>query len=390
MPRRRHRHATSPPAKDADIHVYDRRALRGGHTVEVLIDGDAAFPRMRDAIAQATAYVHFETYIFMDDLVGESFSQVLIEAAERGIEVRLLVDGFGVIDVPDDFFQIMRRGGVEVQIYRPLGRFRNVGKWTRRDHRKILVIDGTEAYVGGINISKDYISRTAGGGGWRDTHARVTGPAVADLDRIFANTWATVAGGDAPRILDQRQIRGHQRAAVAITEDPGNRTTIRRHYLHAMRQARESVYITNAYFVPDLGLRAGMRGAAKRGVDIRVLLPGSSDVVFAQMAGESTYDRLLRAGVKIYQWEPSHIHAKTLVVDGQFTSIGSYNLDYISLFNNLEVVLEVSDADLGAEMKAQFEADLKSSHEVTLLEWRSRPMWRRWVEWVAYRLRRWL
>ena len=373
----------------------DPLALQAGHRIRVLIDGVETFPAMLQAIAHARQYVHLETYILRADRTGRTFAAALSERAKAGVQVRLLYDGFGAFPLSSAYLADLRRAGVQTLEYRPLRRRRwTWKKWLRRDHRKILVVDGEYGFVGGINIADDYSPRGFGGKGWRDTHAVIQGPVVGDLEEMFRTTWHD-AGGEAypafPREGSESVAVAASELAMAVGTDlAGRRGVIRRHLVHAIRRARHYIYIANAYFVPDRGLRRALRRASRRGVDVKLILPAQSDVRSVQWAGERTYAGLLRDGVRVNLWLGSHMHAKTVAIDDVWATIGSYNLDYMSLFWNMEVVVEIVGENTPVRLRDQFAIDLENCEALDYKTWRHRSWWRRLRSWFFYRFRRFL
>lgn len=353
------------------------------------MDGGDGFAAMLDAIAEATRYVHLETYILEEDTMGRTFARLLIETSKRGVDVRLIYDGLGGYGLSADYRFALRDAGVQIAQYRPLSLRRR--RWSRRDHRKILVVDGRVGFVGGLNIADDYAPVDVGGAGWRDTHCRIEGPVVARLDQMFWNTWHRAKGtpyAAYPRPASA-EAPGGARAQAIGSDHWGRRMAIRRHYLHAIRTATDYIYIANAYFVPDPGIRRALIRAARRGVSVNVLTSEDSDLKTVQYASEGGFARFLRRGVHLHLYEKTNMHAKTAVIDGVWSVIGSYNLDYMSLMHNLEVVVEVVDRQVGAQMKAMYEADLAHCHELTLEVWRRRPWWRKLATWFFSKFRRW-
>jgi cardiolipin synthase A/B len=365
-----------------------------GNRLEPLIDGAEAFPAMLEAIDGATSYIHLETYILADDEVGRLFSRALSARARAGVSVRVLFDSFGSFRLPAEYVRQLKDAGVEVVEFRPLRKhwFSRLG--FRRNHRKVLVVDGAVGFTGGLNVSSDYASFTYESKGWRDTHVRVEGPLVSELEALFRASWQRSGGAPYPQqsvSRPQATVTADDtvRAAV-IASDGGHRSVIRRHYLHAFLAARKTIFIANAYFVPDRGLLRALKRAAGRGVRVAIIAPSESDVPLVQRASEHLFDSLLRHGVEIYLWPRTHMHAKTAVVDGIWSVIGSYNLDSVSLFQNHELVIESVSPHFGARMNEQFERDRGECERVSLAAWRRRPARRRLVEWITYRMRRWL
>jgi cardiolipin synthase len=364
-----------------------------GNRLELLIDGEQTFPAMLQAIDGAASYVHLETYILADDEVGRMFSRALCERARAGVRVRVLFDSLGSLRLPSDYVQRLTEAGVEVVEFRPVRKTWFSRHGYLRDHRKILVVDGRVGFTGGLNVSSDYASVGFESKGWRDTHIKVDGPVVSDLEALFRATWQRSGGATYPAYpprADQAASGENAGLAAVIASDGGHRSVIRRHYLQAILSARKTIFIANAYFIPDRGLLRALRRAARRGVRVAVIVPTESDVTLVQRATDYLFDRLLRNGIEIYRWPRTHMHAKTAVVDGIWSVVGSYNLDAVSLFQNHEVLIESVDPGFGASMEEQFEQDRRQCHRVSLAEWRRRPLGTRLVEWLAYRLRRWL
>lgn len=375
-------------------YVPKRARLRPNNRVLPLVGGREAFPAMLDAIRIARRHVHLETYILRDDGVGHDFQHALVERARAGVTVRLIYDGVGAFGLPARYVDELRAAGVEAHVYHPVAPWRARRGLNRRDHQKILVVDDEVAFCGGINIGDEYQPVEHGGGGWHDVHARVEGPAVADLARLFRRTWLVVGGTpfDEPRTpLPHRASALHTvRVEVISNTRLQTRSRMRHAYMHAIRRANESIYLMNAYFIPDRGLRRVFADATRRGVDVRVIVPSTSDVTAVYWASRHLYGRLLRDGVRIFEWPERMMHAKTGVIDGVWSTIGSYNLDKRSFVHNLEVGLVSIDRELGARMQEQFLRDLTICREVTLDEWRKRSRWNKMLEWCYYQLRYWL
>lgn len=359
------------------------------HRLEVLIDGAQAFPAMLEAIGRAKTRVWLESYIFESDVTGRRFINALCEQASAGLDVRLLVDAFGGMDLSEEDQLQLLTAGVKLAFF---GRFNNleIGRWLRRDHRKILVIDHELAFVGGINISDDYAPE---GKAWHDIQVSVRGNAVEHLATLFATTWTSQADAldpDSQLKLGPQEGSGTEWCMVLGSDHRGNRFVIRRHLLHALRQAKESIQIASAYFVPDRGILRALCRAAQRGVQVSLLMPAHSDVLSAQWAGEHSYGRLLKSGVRIYLWQGSHMHAKALVVDRQWCMLGSYNLDYVSLLMNLEVVLEIAGAQTPETLALQLSDDCERSEEIQSDSWQERAWYQKFRSRTAHRFRRWL
>ncbi|MDB4981480.1 MAG: phospholipase D/Transphosphatidylase, partial [Myxococcales bacterium] len=332
-------------------YIEDPDALVGGNAVRLQRNGREVFPAWLAAIEAARTRVSLEMYIFSDDKIGRRFADALVRAAARGAAVRLLYDFVGCRDTPAAFFRRLRGGGVHTIAYHRIRPWRP-RFWTlwRRNHRKTLVCDGRVAFVGGLNISDEWLDEAEGGGGWHDAAVQIEGPAVAEIERTFALTWnrrARRAARLLPEALVAAAPAGDVRLAVVANAELRERFTIRRTGIHAARNARRRVHLSNPYFVPDRGIVRSLEAAAARGIDVRLLVPRVSDAWLLDLAARAVFEPLLRAGVRIWR-STAFIHTKVLVVDDGFVSLGSYNLDHRSLHYNLELVVNVLDAPFNA------------------------------------------
>lgn len=354
----------------------DPSLLLPGHRVELLIDGTAAYPRMLDAIAAATRSVFLETYTFAGDATGRRFAEALIERAGAGVDVRVLYDAAGSRETPRDFFGEMRAGGVRVVEFHPLSGFWRGFRFRRRNHRKLLVVDGRSAILGGINVADAYARD------WRDTNVQIEGPVVADLAGMFLELW-----GRRETVAPAAAAVDGARVTATSSQRFRDRWRMSRQYRHAIRRARERVWIANAYFLPSGAFRRALRGARSRGVDVRVLVPSRVDFAPVLYAAQRLYLGTLRAGIRLFEWPGPMMHAKTAVVDGVWSAVGSYNIDHLSLLHNYELTAVVADAGFGRRMEEMFEADFARSREITPEAWRGRGWRRRLLErfWFQFR-----
>jgi cardiolipin synthase A/B len=374
-------------------YVEDRRELMGGHAVGLLRNGVETFPAWLDAIESARSRISLEMYIFSDDAIGRKFADALIGAARRGVEVRLLYDFVGCRDTPAEFFDRMRARGVHVIAYHRY-RFWRPRFWAllRRNHRKTLVCDGRVAFAGGLNIANDWVSLADGGGDWHDAVIQVEGPAVATIEGIFLRTWNRRAKKWArldPARLAPPQPAGSTPLVVISNTELRERFAIRRAALHAIHESQRRVYLANPYFVPDKGVLRALQAAARRGVDVRLLLPMESDSTVLDLAARAVFGPLLAAGVRIWQ-SRAVVHTKVLSVDDLFVSIGSYNFDHRSLAYNLEMVVNAIDAKTSNDVIAMLESDMAASEELTRDGFSRRPLLVRLLERIAYSFRKWL
>lgn len=363
--------------------------LSGGNSVRVITDGDDFFDSIISSIENARKSINLETYIFSSDAVGWLVAEKLAEKAEQGLEVNVIYDAFGSINASGMMFDMMRKSGVEIIEYHPFVPWRRYWNISLRDHRKILVIDGSMAFIGGINIGREYAGEKYEGGMWRDTHAVIEGPAVKDVQFFFMENWFRNGGA----IMNSRYHfpdlpdTGDLLLMILCTRARKKVRPVYESYISAIRNARHSIYITNAYFIPDGKIYRSLVKAAERGVDVRLLLPGKSDVQFAKYASRYLYKRFLKRGVRIFEYSGSILHAKTAVVDGVWSTIGSSNMDRRSFRRNLEVNSIVLDQGFGERMEAVFLEDLKRSGEITLQAFEKRSFMEFFLEWLCYRFR---
>jgi cardiolipin synthase A/B len=361
----------------------------GGNEVEVYFDGRSAFGAMCDAARAAREEILLESYIFKDDSTGRQFLGEMQAAADRGIRVRVLADAVGSYETHAGFWREMESHGIEVHLFHPL--FKSLWYQPFRDHRKILVVDREVAFTGGMNIGEEYGSwrrRPAPGETWRDTHVRVRGPAAWEMAVVFSEGWAHAEGAgfeidslpaaavEAPGVqvlvLDSRPKRGQAESAAVMAA--------------IAAAARHTLWITNAYFAPGRRAVEVLGEAAARGVDVRLLLPGKSDVPISRHAGHGYFGALLARGVRIFEYQPAVLHAKTLVADSLVSLVGSTNLDFRSFLFNAECDLLMLDPPTAGVLEAAFVSDLENSLEIDLAGWRRRP----WYKQLADRAARWL
>ncbi len=359
----------------------------GGNHLELLHDGATVFESMLAAIASAKETIHLETYILRADRTGQEFSKILQLKAKSGVRVRLIFDSIGAMDLDAVFINRLRNTGVQILEYHPIAPWRPRWSWGRRDHRKILVIDGKTAFTGGVNISDDHIPLSQGGGGWHDTHVRLEGPAAYELDRLFRAVWFRETGRWFASEGHPEYLRGKSLVWVAANQEFLHRYRIRAAYLNALRQAQREVLMANAYFLPDRRVRRALAAAARRGVSLRILVQGRSDIHSVWYAARYRYDYLLRHGVRLFEHAGSILHAKTACVDGVWSAVGSYNMDHRSLHHNLEVNLHILDKQFSQELAERLRADIEQARELTLSEWRQRPLTDKILEWFFYLFR---
>ena len=377
--------------------------LVGGNKVALLQDGPATYQAMFKAMRAARDHINLETYIFEDDEIGRRFAEMLIEQQARGVQVNVIYDSFGSIKTPRAFFDHLREAGIRVLEFGPVNplEIRKEYALTHRDHQKLMVVDGRVAFIGGINISAVYSSssfgrRSASGPSrepkgakdlpWRDTEVRIEGPVVRDFQKLFLDTWNRQ---NPKQPLPQRNYFPELKSAGpdlvrAIGSDADEAySPMYVTLVSAINNAETNIGITAAYFLPDPQLMDALTAAARRGVPVTLVLPSQSDFGLVFNAGRSRYEALLEAGVKIYERREALLHAKTMFVDGVWSTIGSTNIDPLSFLHNDEANAVVLGFDFAGQMQAMFERDIAQSKRVTLQEWRHRPIRDRVMEWAG-------
>jgi len=396
-----------------DTNIFDRHLaieqavsdspLLTGNRVRLLEDGPDTYRAMFTAILAARDHINMETYILEDDEVGRRFSAALIEKQHQGVQVNVIYDSVGTLGTPAEFFQRLRDSGIRTLEFNPVNPATAKAGWdvNQRDHRKLLIIDGQTVFLGGINISSVYSGGSSRGpskaslGGelpWRDTDLQIDGPVVAEFQKLFLATWAAQKGEPlAPRDFFPPQRSAGNEVVRAIGSSPDDAfSPIYVTLLSAINSAETEVWLTNAYFVPDPQLLAALKAAAARGVDVRIVVPGSTDSALVFHAGRSYYDELLQSGVKIFERGDALMHAKTAVIDGVWSTVGSTNLDWRSFLHNQEVNAVVLGTEFGDRMRAAFMRDLAQSEQITLEEWRNRSIGVRLKERLARLWEYWL
>ena len=381
-----------------------------GNRVVILENGPNTYEAMFSAIANARDSINMETYILEDDEVGKKLADALIAKQAQGVQVNLIHDAVGTLGTPKEYFQRLSDAGINVLTFNPVNPLAAKSGWTvnQRDHRKLLVVDGRSAVMGGINISSVYSSSVGGGSGggmsggsrggakeslpWRDTDLLIEGPVVAPLQKLFMETWQAQKGAALaqrdyfPKLLE----KGKEvvRAIGSAPDEPFSQIYVT--LISAINSAESEILLTNAYFVPDPQLMSALIGAVARGVDVKLIVPSTTDSALVFHAGRSHYEPLLRAGVKLYERREALLHAKTAVIDGVWATVGSTNLDWRSFLHNQELTAVILGADFGAKMRAAFERDLAVSGPITLEAWERRPISTRAKEMFARLWEYWL
>ena len=402
----------SPETDIFERHLAVEEAVVGsplttGNAVVLLQDGPATYRAMLAAITAAVDHVNMETYIFDDDEVGQRFAQELLAKQAQGVQVNLIRDSVGTLATPTAFFEKLQAAGMAVLEFNPVNPLTARKGWelNQRDHRKLLIVDGRTAFLGGINISSVYsggsfsqASRVRPGVGqesgvaWRDTHLQLKGPVVTELQRLFVAAWEQQQGPAlAPRKYFPPPTAAGKEVVRAIGSSPDEPfSQIYATLLSAIGSAETSVHITNAYFAPDPQLLDALKSAAARGVDVNLILPSKTDSWLIFHAGRGYYDELMHAGVKIHERRDAVLHAKSVLVDGVWATVGSTNLDWRSFLHNHELNAVVLGSGFGSQMRAMFDKDLAASNTLTLQGWRQRGLDMRVREWFARIWEYWL
>ncbi|PTQ79269.1 cardiolipin synthase [Nitrosomonas ureae] len=373
-----------------------------GNKAKLLVDGPATYASMIQDIENAKDHINIEIFSFEDDEVGLRFSNLLINKQRNGVQVNIIYDSYGSINTPKAFFKKMEEIGINVLEYNPINPLIGRKEWNvnLRNHRKLLIVDGNIAFVGGINISSVYSSGSFGrksksnkkGQPWRDTHLRVIGPVVKEFQKLFISTWMEQNGNQLiskdyyPRLIE----KGNEIVRAISNTPEKTYSSIHSILLSAINNSERKVYLTNAYFVPDTHLLDALKAAAQRKVDVKLLLPEKTDSIMVFYASRSYYNELLNAGVKIYTRQDALLHAKTALIDDVWSTIGSTNLDWRSLYNNHELNAIIIGKDFGAELNSLFHKDLGASKQITHEEWSERSLGTRFKERMARLWAPWL
>ena len=355
-------------------------SMTSGNSAELLKNGDQIFPAMTRDIREAKTSVNLETYIFQPDEAGRQFADAMIEAAKRGVEVRLLIDDYG--STLGDLAEPLKQAGVKVRVYRPI-RLISIYKIGKRTHRKLMIVDGRIGYTGGLGIEKRWLGDARTTSEWRDTQVRVEGPVAAQMQAIFSEDWTFTTGeilaGEKffPKIVPAGKLD-----VEAMKASRGDASSLPKMlYYMCIQAARKSIHIQNAYFRPDKQTRNALIRAASRGVDVQIMVPGQNiDLPMVRLASRLHYGPMLQAGIKFYEYQPTMMHNKTLVVDGIFSTLGSINFDTRSMGKNAEDSLAFYDRGFAELVEAMFNEDLKRCRAVTYELWAHRGLSARLAE----------
>ena len=383
--------AESPEFIDLLVSALNVPVLRGS-SARILQNGDAFFPAMLDAIRNARETVNFQCYIWESGEISDQFIEAFTGAARRGVEVRVLIDAFGAIKFKDRDRERLREAGVKLEFFRPI-RWYNMVRVFRRSHQRAITVDGSIGFTGGAAVADKWVGNADSPEHWRDSMTMVTGALVSGVQTAFGNDWVYCCGEilAGPRFFPQPptgpdETGGSPPIGFAVVSSPSDaEQPIRICHWLGFRAARKRLYISNSYFIPDKRLRKVVMERSRAGVDVRILVPGSkTDAKPVRLAGQTHYEELLAAGVRIYEYQPTMMHAKVVVVDGIWSVVGSANMDERSMELNEENVLAIRDAGLAAEIERGLLEDFDRSKEFELERWRRRPRYR----WLLERISR--
>ncbi|MDO8904081.1 phosphatidylserine/phosphatidylglycerophosphate/cardiolipin synthase family protein [Hydrogenophaga sp.] len=356
-----------------------------GAKVRALLNGDEIFPPMLATIRGAQVSITFETYIYWSGDIGREFADALAERARAGVKVHVLLDWVGSAKMDDNLMTTMEQAGVQVKRFHP-PHWSHLGRMNNRTHRKLLIADGRVGFTGGVGVAPHWTGRAQDPDHWRDTHFEVEGPVVAQMQAVFIDNWIKVTGDvlHGPDYFPVLEPAGPSWAQMFSSSPSGGSESMQLMYLFALTAASRSIDLSAAYFVPDALTLQALADALKRGVKLRIVVPGKhidSDTV--RHASKATWGPLLKAGATIAEYGPTMYHCKLLIVDGLLTSVGSTNFDNRSFRLNDEATLNIVDKAFASSQTAAFEADLALAHQVSYEEWQARPTRERIKEWFA-------
>lgn len=370
-----HSHPVSDPQFRREMGVLLGPAITPGNRVTALQDGDEIFPSMLQAIASARRTITFETYIYWSGQIGQRFTDALVERARAGVKVHVTIDWLGSVKMDNSLIENLQKAGVQVERYRPINWY-NLDRVNNRTHRKLLVIDGRIGFTGGVGIADQWTGKAQDPDHWRDSHFKVEGPVVGQIQAAFNDNWIKTTGTSltGPDYFPAIDPVGDSDAQMFLASPRGGSESMHLFYLMAIAAAVEQIDLAASYFVPDPLLLHALQQARQRGVAIRILVPGEhidSDTV--RLSSRSDWGPLLAAGIAIAEYQPTMLHVKMLIVDGQLVSVGSTNFDIRSFRLNDEASLNIYDPTFAAAMTRVFEQDWAQGKRYTYERWQARP-----------------
>jgi len=377
-----HRYRVADPQFRREMGVLMGPAILSGNRASDLQNGAEIFPAMLEAIAGARQTITFETYIYWSGEVGQRFAAALAERARAGIRVNVIIDWAGSIKMDQAMLDQLTEAGVKLERYRPL-RWYNLGRMNNRTHRKLLVVDGRVGFTGGVGIADQWLGTAQDPEHWRDMHFRIEGPVVAQFQAAFNDNWVRTTGEvlNGAEYFPQLKPLGDLDAHLFISSQAGGSDSMHLMYLMSIAAAARTLDLAASYFVPDALINKALVAARHREVRVRILLPGEHmDLATVQLASRENWGELLKAGVEIYQYRPTMLHTKLLIVDREMVSVGSTNFDIRSFRLNDEASLNVYDRAFAERMTAVFERDLRQASAYSYQAWSGRPWTERFLE----------
>ena len=371
------------------MHALTGAPLATGNCVELLRNGAQIFPSMLSAIRAAKKTINLEFYIYWDGEIGRQFAEALAERARAGVQVKVILDAVGSTRMSQSLIDFMSRNGIDLEWYHPL-RWYTLSRFNHRTHRKLLIVDGRVGFSGGVGIADEWLGDADAPNHWRETMVRVEGTVVTQMQFAFMDNWVK-SRGEILTGLDYFPELGpcgsHLTQVIKSSPSEGS-STVKLLYVISIVSAQKSIYINNAYFVPDDDTIQALEGAVRRGVDVRVIVPGEfTDVPIVRQASRWHYEQLLRHGIRIFEYQPTMMHAKTMVVDGIWLTVGSSNFDDRSFRLNDEVNVNIYDEGIAAQAEAMFHDDLARSEEVRIRKWLKRGWMAKVKERIAERFK---
>lgn len=371
-------YSVADPQFERTMGVLLGPAIVGGNRAQALQNGEEIFPSMLEAIRGAQKTINFETYIYWSEAIGKEFAEAFAERARAGVKVHVLIDWVGSSKMEQSYLDLMEAAGVEVRKYHPL-KWYNLARMNNRTHRKLLVVDGRIGFTGGVGIAGQWTGHAQDPDHWRDSHYRVEGPVVAQMQAVAIDNWIKTTGHvlDGPDYFPELKPVGDDHAQVFSSSPQGGSESMRLMYLLALTAAQKSIQLAVSYFVPDEMTRRVLIDAARRGVKVQIIVPGEHmDVEVVRRSSRGMWGELLQAGIEIYEYEPTMYHCKVMIVDDLMVSVGSTNFDDRSFRMNDEANLNVYNAAFARDQVVVFNDDLRHAHRITYEEWQNRP----WTE----------
>ena len=361
------------------MHALTGSALQGGNRIDLLENGDQIFPSMLAAIRAAKQTVNMEFYIYWDGEIARTFAELLAEKARAGVAVKVILDAVGSAPMSEEIIDFMRGNGVDLEWYHPI-RWYTLSRVNHRTHRKLLIVDGRVGFTGGVGIADEWLGNAEDSNHWRETMVRVEGPAVTQMQFAFMDNWVKSRGEILTGLsyFPELPPSGDRLAQVIKSSPSEGVSSVKLLYTISIVSAKQSILIANAYFIPDRDTIRALEGAVRRGVSVKVIVPGVwTDTPIVRQASRWHYEMLLRRGIRIFEYQKTMMHSKTMVVDGIWTTIGSSNFDDRSFRLNDEVNVNIYDEEIAAQMEEMYERDLERSVEIKLGRFKRRSLFAR-------------